>query len=139
MNLFSLSVENQLSNIPSATNQMNQRTKDIDEALSCDHSNKSSSNSSYCDSNQSKMPPKPLSECNIDEASKNIDTTNRLPAEQKHETQTKNPSKCNLRLDLDNKPTTTKKQFVSRPEPLTCPSPAGNHNSHNNNLRPINK
>lgn len=140
-NLFSLSVENNPSNIPSATNQMNQHTKDIDEALSCDHSNKSSNSSTYCDRNQSKIPLKSLSECNIDEVSKNLDTTNNsLPAEQNHEIQTKKPSKCNLSLDLaNNKPTATKKQLFSRPEPLTCPSPVGSHNSRNNNHHPINK
>lgn len=137
-NLFSLYVEPKPSNIPSATNQMNQHTKDID-ALSCDHSNKSS-NSSYCDSNQSKIPLKSLSECYIDEVSKNMDTTNNLQVENNPEIQTKKPSKSNLSLDLaNNKPTTTKKQLFSRPEPLTCPSPAGSHNSHNNSHHAINK
>lgn len=138
-NLFSFSVQNKPSNIPSP-NQVNQHTKDIDEALSCDHSNKSS-NSSYCDSIQSKMPLKSLSECNIDDVSQNIDTTNSLPAEQNHEIPTKKPSKCNLSLDLANSiPLTTKKQLFNRPEPLTCPSPASSHNSHhNNNHHPINK
>lgn len=139
-NFFSLSVETKPSNISSAPNQMNQHTKDIDEALSCDHSNKSS-NSSYCDSNQSRIPTKSLSECNIDEVRNTLDTTNSLPAEQDHEIQIKKPSKCNLSLDLaNNKSTTTKKQLFTRPEPLTCPSPIGSqNNSHNNNHHPINK
>lgn len=141
-----MSVESTPSNIPSATNQPNtQRTNNIDEALSCDHRYKSStSNSSYCESSQSKNSLKSLADCNYAAVSKNLDTTNCLPAEiQQHfEIQTKKPSKCHLSLDLasNNIPTATKKQLFNRPEPLTCPSPVGSHNNnHNNNPPPINK